>query len=288
MFSPAALKDVCDNLPKSNKYHNHAQAREHTEKLLTNPQTPIDLAMVWAGISGSVIATQELLDQGYRGHLPNQADFSNRNPLLDWKPYSLSPKEWKRVLACWDLLIANGADVNFNCLLGNDSGVPIHIHANQPAAIEYLMKKGANPLLKTGLGHTPLWGWLQGFQTLGNNSARAKAALKLIVDAGVDPHALIPSLYSGPEQTFMDYMYDFKSLRSLIPWAIEQGFDPNHTKQKKSAATRITDAYNRGNPSKEISAAYDAVFHISCEGQKQRIQDEIDDAPHSLPPAKRM
>jgi hypothetical protein len=86
----------------------------------------------------------------------------------------------------------------------------------------------------------------------------------------------------------MDYMYDFKSLRSLIPWAIEQGFDPNHTKQKKSAAARITDAYNRGNPSKEISAAYDAVFHASSEGQKLRIQEEIDESPHPLSTAKRM
>lgn len=283
MFSPAALKDVCDNIPKNTKYHTPTSV----EKLLSAPKTDIDLAMMWAGNTGSVIAVQELLSQGYKGHLPT-ASISEKSPLLLWQPSSLPAKEWKRVFACWDLLIANGADINFNCAASSTSGVPLHIHAGHPPAIEYLLKKGANPLLKTSFGHTPLWGWLQSFQTLGNNSVRAKASMKLLLDAGVDVHALIPSLYGQPEQTFMDYMYDFKSLRSLIPWAIEQGFDPNHTVQKNSAATRITNAYNRGNPSKDISEAYAAVLYISSQGQKQRIQDEIDETINSHSTAKRM
>lgn len=271
MLSPAAIKDVCDNLPKSSKYHTRATV----EGVLNNPQISLDIHMYWATYCGSVMAVQELLDQGCKSHLSGTPHFSAKSPLLWLQLSPLTPKEWKRVFTCWDLLIADGADINFNCTVGDGSGVPLHIYACHPPAIEYLLKKGADPLLKTSLGHTPLWGWLQGFSTLGNGSVRAKASFKLLLDAGVDTQALIAPLCGHPEQTFMDYMYDLKSLRSLIPWAIEQGFDPNHTKQKKSAAARITDAYNRGNPSKEISAAYDAVFYASCEGQKQRIETAV-------------
>jgi len=286
MFSSMAIQDIIDHDP------NIKNQSPESIVLIKNHQRPFHFQMTDAIRSGSLIGVQELIKNGYTLHHPGENFDGSMGPFTTRILQPLSPKQWQRIFDCWDYLLTTGVDLNYNCEGKLGTAVPLHCHAAHPEAIEYLLNNGANPLIMTNGGHSATSSWLYDFFIMEKKDRpRAKKSLCMLLEAGCDPNLLVPSHWnakaSDPKQSFLDIAYASGGLRALVPWLIEQGFDPHQTTSKKSVAQKVADKIQKGSTHRHWLAIQESVEALESQPQKQRIEVEKGGI-HPLSVAKKM
>lgn len=274
-LSSIALEDIIAHAPEK------GGASDGFIKMVKDPNRPIHLQMTDAIRSGSLIAVQELINNGYTLHRPGPDFDADMGAFTANVFQPLTPQQWQRVFDCWDYLLPQGVDLNSNCEGRMGSGVPLHCHAAHPEAIEYLLTHGADPLLVTSAGHSAMSSWLHAFFSMEKKDRpRAQKSLRMLLDAGCDPHPLVPTHWSAkmgePKESFLDAAYASTGLRALVPWLIEQGFDPHQTTNKKSVAQKVADKIQKGSTHRHLLAIQESVEALESQAQKQRIEQEIE------------
>lgn len=274
-LSTVALEDILSHDPNKNDQSSTFIA------MVKDPNRPLHLQMADAIKSGSLIAVQELINSGYILHQPGPHFDASMGAFTAQVFQPLPAQHWQRIFHCWDYLLPLGVDLNYNCEGQMGTGVPLHCHAAHPDAVEYLLNKGADPLVVTSGGHSATSSWLHAFFSMEKKDRpRAQKSLRLLLEAGCDTYPLVPSHWSSkagdPKESFLDVAYASSGLRALVPWLIEQGFDPHQTTNKKSIAQKVADKIQKGSTHRHLIAIQETVDALESQAQKQRIEQEIE------------
>lgn len=257
-LSMVALHDIVTHDPNKS---NHTAT---FVSMIMDPKRPMYLQMHDAIKSGSLIAVKELINNGYDLHLPGPNFDASTGAFTSRIFQALTPQQWQRIFDCWDYLLTTGVDLNYNCEGQMGTGVPLHCHATHPEAIEYLLNHGADPFVVTSGDHSTLSSWLHAcFGMEKRDRPRVQKALSMLLNLGCDPKLLVPFDWNqkagGPKSSFLDIAYASNGLRAIMPWLIEQGFDPHQTTNKKTVAQKVSEKILKGGIHNDLFAIQNAV-----------------------------